>query len=177
MYRVDELYIEHEIMPLHGWQNGLLLIWVVFMCQEGLGQILGNATNRIIRVHSGQKHYSTHSLINAILLTSFQKTILHIKHKKNLVVTGVPQLMYTCLYETGTSSYSGPYIQPFSLLYVSVACANFNFNWKRYAMQHNFPKLQYIRSSLSAQGSMQLQYCVIKRQNPNMVDTTILVLP
>ena len=95
------------------------------MCQEGLGQILGNATNRIIRVHSGQKHYSTHSLINAILLTSFQKAILHIKYsnsKKNLVVTGVPQLMYTCLYETRTSLYSDPYIQPFSLLRICCLC-------------------------------------------------------
>ena len=30
-----------------------------------------------------------------------------------------------------------------------------------------------IRSSSSAQGSMQLQYCLIKRRNPNMADTTI----
>ena len=28
-------------------------------------------------------------------------------------------------------------------------------------------------SSLSTQGSMQLQYCLIKRRNPNMADTTI----
>ena len=116
------MYIEHEITPLallHGRQNGLLLIWVVFMCQEGLEQILGNATNRIIRVHSGQKHYSTHFLINAILLTSNISN-----SKKNLAVTGVPQLtcMYKCLYETGTSSYSDPYIQLFSLLCICCLC-------------------------------------------------------
>ena len=145
------------------------------MCQESLGQILVNATNRMIRVHSGQKHYSTHSLINVILLTSFQKAILHIKYsnsKKNLVVTGVPQLMYTCLYETGTSSYSGPYIQLFSLLHICCLC---KLSTGR-DMQCNTTSPNY-NSSSSMQGSMQLQYCPIKRQNSNMADTTILVLP